>query len=196
MKEIVANKLTKEFCRESCVINNNVNIKELILYKNSKEAILNGYFPCNTCDPLKTSDAPSYIHHGMSIFKNAGLSKLKDYEFSKNNIEPEKLRKWFQDKHDLTFQDYMRITRVNMQFPPINIYELDTNINNHTIVINRIENVLGVWLVGATEKGICLLQSMEKRMLETQLLRLEKYFKAKLIPGNSPYFIQLKNEFD
>ena len=49
-------------------------------------------------------------------------------------------------------------------------------------------------IAGATVHGICMLEFMDRKMLETQLARLEKYYAANLISGSSPFFIQLNTE--
>ena len=63
-----------------------------------------------------------------------------------------------------------------------------------SIIINRILSPLGPMLAGATEEGICLLEFIDRRMLETQLKRVKKYFKADLVAGESGYFPQLYTE--
>ena len=49
-------------------------------------------------------------------------------------------------------------------------------------------------IAGAAEDGICLLEFSDRRMLETQLLRLKKWFEAELVPGSSPYFEPLNQQ--
>jgi AraC family transcriptional regulator of adaptative response/methylated-DNA-[protein]-cysteine methyltransferase len=67
------------------------------------------------------------------------------------------------------------------------------------IIITRILTPLGPMLAGATDKGICLLEFADRRMLETQLNRLKKILKADLIPGANNHFdelnVQLKEYF-
>lgn len=55
-------------------------------------------------------------------------------------------------------------------------------------------------LAGATEHGLCLLEFVDRRMIETQLKRLQKLFNARLVPGQSKYFdklnLQLQEYFE
>lgn len=62
------------------------------------------------------------------------------------------------------------------------------------IHIGRLLTPLGPMLVGATQQGICLLEFTDRRMLETQLNRLQKRLNAKALPGDSPFFKQLDGE--
>lgn len=64
------------------------------------------------------------------------------------------------------------------------------------VLISKISNSLGVWIVGATSKGICMLQSSEKKILKEQLKRLIKYHNAYLEKGTSSYFAQIEKEFN
>ena len=49
-------------------------------------------------------------------------------------------------------------------------------------------------VVSATDDGICLLEFVDRRMLETQIKRLRKLLKAEFIPGNNKYFEGLNNQ--
>ena len=49
-------------------------------------------------------------------------------------------------------------------------------------------------IVGATDKGICLLEFFDRPMLETQLKRLTKWHNAQFITGENPFFNQLNQE--
>ncbi|MBA7553025.1 Methylated-DNA--protein-cysteine methyltransferase [subsurface metagenome] len=72
--------------------------------------------------------------------------------------------------------------------------------HKNVISITRILTPLGPMLAGATDEGICLLEFVDRRMLETQIKRLKKYLHAELVPGNNKYFdelsFQLKEYFD
>ncbi|MCI0552271.1 MAG: methylated-DNA--[protein]-cysteine S-methyltransferase [Anaerolineae bacterium] len=52
------------------------------------------------------------------------------------------------------------------------------------IQTRRISTPLGPMLAGATEEGICLLEFIDRRMLETQIKRLSKLLNAKFVPGS------------
>ena len=68
--------------------------------------------------------------------------------------------------------------------------------NKNIVQVTRILTPLGPMLAGATEKGICLLEFVDRKMIETQLTRTRKIFKAELIPGHSKYFKDLRKQID
>jgi AraC family transcriptional regulator of adaptative response/methylated-DNA-[protein]-cysteine methyltransferase len=128
----------------------------------------------------------------------------------------------------MTFQSYLRLLRINSAFGRIkhgekvveSAYELgyeslsgftesfkkstgfspSKSKQNNIISVTRILTPLGPMLAGATEEGICLLEFVERRMLETQIRRLKKLFNAEFVPGTNKHFDalakQLKEYFD
>jgi len=60
--------------------------------------------------------------------------------------------------------------------------------------MTRIETPIGPMLAGATESGICLLEFVDRRMIETQLVRLQKLLRAALVPGTSRHFDTMSDE--
>ncbi len=53
---------------------------------------------------------------------------------------------------------------------------------------------LGAMLAAATESGLCLMDFVDRRLMETQLLRLQQLLHAELIPGDHPLFEPLAQE--
>lgn len=67
--------------------------------------------------------------------------------------------------------------------------------NDRTIIsIMRLITPLGPMLAGAVEEGLCLLEFTDRRTLETQCKRLEKYLNAVLLPGDRPHFEMLDQQ--
>jgi AraC family transcriptional regulator of adaptative response/methylated-DNA-[protein]-cysteine methyltransferase len=51
-------------------------------------------------------------------------------------------------------------------------------------------------IAGATESGVCLLEFADRRMLETQLDRVRKWFNRTTVPGTNQHIDKLKVELD
>lgn len=60
------------------------------------------------------------------------------------------------------------------------------------IDITRFETPLGPMFAAATQKGICLLEFSDRRMLETQFKTLSRLENASIIQGANPHFELLK----
>lgn len=64
------------------------------------------------------------------------------------------------------------------------------------VVVTRLLSPLGPLIAGATPDGICLLEFAARRMLETQLERVRKWFSRPTVPGQNRHIAQLKEELD
>jgi AraC family transcriptional regulator of adaptative response/methylated-DNA-[protein]-cysteine methyltransferase len=193
-------------------------IKEnVIFFSSTKEALDYGYRPCLLCHPMvRDLEIPDNFKELLEEIDHNPTNKIKDADLRKIAIDPDKLRRWFQKHHKITFQAYLRYQRINHLFGNIQynvhpkvhraynndeivhgLQEGDTEetiVNKNIILINRIDTPIGPMLAGAVDDGICLLEFTDRRMLETQLGIIEKKFNAVLIPGESPHFKQLSDE--
>ena len=61
------------------------------------------------------------------------------------------------------------------------------------LLAQRIETPLGTMLAAASDKGLCLLEFSDRRMLETQFATLRQRFGA-ILPGTHPLLDQLRAE--
>ncbi|MDO4879843.1 MAG: methylated-DNA--[protein]-cysteine S-methyltransferase [Capnocytophaga sp.] len=64
----------------------------------------------------------------------------------------------------------------------------------HLIQLKRIETPLGTMIACATDKGICLLEFSNRKMLETELKDISKYYNAPIVQAENPYFEVLERE--
>ena len=75
------------------------------------------------------------------------------------------------------------------------------------IVIHRFTTTLGPMFVCATERGVCLLEFTDRRMLETEFRDIQRLFNAKIVTGEnshtrqtvkeiSEYFAGTRRQFD
>lgn len=62
------------------------------------------------------------------------------------------------------------------------------------IMMNRILTPLGPMVVAANESSICLLEFADRRMLETQLTRVQTAYKTVFAPGKNEWIEQLETE--
>ena len=157
----------------------------------------------------------------LEVAKNPD-KRFRDSDLKARGIKPNRVRRWFKKHHSMTFQAYLRTMRIGTAFGRIKYgdtvletaydtgYEsisgfVDTfkkttgflpnkSPNQQLVYINRILTPLGPMLAGATESGICLLEFVDRRMLETQLNRLRRYLKAELVPGSNQHIDELNTQ--
>ena len=221
---VAAIKTTGIFCRPTCHARK-PKLENVIFYTDTKEALDYGFRPCKLCKPMeKYGEVPEWLENLLTeIQENPGI-KLRDYELRQRGIDPARIRRWFKKHHGITFQAYLRSLRINQAFGTIKHgekvtasafdsgYESLSGFNktfsdtmgfapgksksNSVIDVTRILTPLGPMLAGATDKGICLLEFTDRRMLETQIKRLRKLIGSELVPGKNRYFEPLSKQLN
>lgn len=215
-------KTTGIFCRPTCTARK-PKFENVEFYTTSKEAILHGYRPCKVCSPLELQHtAPDFIKQLLMLLQENPDKKIRDQELREMGIEPVQVRRWFKKHHNLTFQAFQRMQRINQAFGMIRYGEKVTSAafengydslsgfhyafkkntgfaptgskSGQVITITRITTPLGPMLAGTTDKGICLLEFTDRKMLETELKQLQKLLASPLLPGQHRYFDQLTAE--
>ncbi|MDR2920877.1 MAG: methylated-DNA--[protein]-cysteine S-methyltransferase [Tannerella sp.] len=60
----------------------------------------------------------------------------------------------------------------------------------------HIETDLGMMIAAATDKGICMFEFADYKLLELELRQLAASFKAPLVQGDNPHFITLREQLE
>ena len=69
-------------------------------------------------------------------------------------------------------------------------------IGREGVALERYATKLGPMFLGATDKGLCLLEFTDRKMLETEFRHLRKRLNAAFIPGTNEHINQAKRELD
>jgi AraC family transcriptional regulator of adaptative response/methylated-DNA-[protein]-cysteine methyltransferase len=219
---IVGVKTTGIFCRPTCTARKPKQ-ENVEFFNSAREALLQGYRPCKVCNPLGIKgEVPLWLQPLLDeVNANPGL-RITDYDLRYRGLEPHRVRRWFKQQHGMTFQTYLRALRIGNAFGRIQYgdkiisaafdsgYESISGFNesfrktlgvspgksqNHNLItVTRILTPLGPMLAGGNNDGICLLEFVDRRMLETQIKRLRNLFKAEFVPGNNKYFKDLNKQ--
>ncbi|WP_196137234.1 bifunctional transcriptional activator/DNA repair enzyme AdaA [Aliikangiella sp. G2MR2-5] len=212
---VVGVKTTGICCRPTCNARK-PKPENVEYFSNVKQALGFGYRPCKVCQPLKPfGEEPEWLKGLLQKMEQASSEKIKDQDLRELGLDPVRVRRWFKKHHGMTFQAFARATRINRAFGLIKHKEKvidaamdsgfeslsgfndafkrvtgNTPSNKHQaiITITRILTPLGPMFAGASDKGICLLEFTDRRMLETQIDRLTKLLSARFVPGSHPLF--------
>ena len=221
---VVGVKTTGVFCRPGCRARmpKRENVE---FFHSAQEALQHGYRPCKICRPLEYQGAPpAWLRPLLDDVHKSPLVKLKDSHLRERGLDPNRVRYWFKKQHGMTFQGYLRMLRIGRAFGRIRhgervastafesgyqslsgfadsfkktaAFAPSRSQSKQLIPTTRILTPLGPMLAGATDEGICLLEFVDRRMLETQISRLGKALKAKIVPGSHPYFDLLSGQLD
>lgn len=221
---ITAVKTTGIFCRPTCTARK-PKIENVEFLKSTRVAIEKGYRPCKVCHPLeKIGETPVLYKEIIEELSKDPTVKFKDWDLVKKGIEPSAIRRWFLKNHGMTFHAYQRMFRINSAFKRIREGETVTSVafesgyeslsgfadsfksifgvspinskDKLVIALTRLETPLGTMLSCATEKGICLLEFTDRKMLETELKVLAKTLNATIMQGHSIFFDMLKQQLE
>jgi AraC family transcriptional regulator of adaptative response/methylated-DNA-[protein]-cysteine methyltransferase len=221
---VVGVKTTGVFCRPTCRARmpKRQNVE---FFGSAQEALAHGYRPCKICTPLEPEGAPpAWLRPLLEEINESPLVKLKDSQLRERGLDPSRVRSWFKKQHGMTFQGYLRMLRIGQAFGRIRHGEKvistafqsgyqslsgftdsfrktadfspSRSQDHHLIPSTRILTPLGPMLAGATDDGICLLEFVDRRMLETQISRLSKLLNARVVPGSHRHFVTLNQQLD
>ena len=215
-------KTTSVFCIATCRARK-PKLKNVAFYPNFKEALDNGFRPCKICKPTQNANqAPEQVERAIEMVKKNPKEKITDFRLKENNISADLVRRWFNKNYGLTFHAYQRMYRINNAFMELKHGKKTTETAFDTgyeslsgfgytykkllgkspkksgektiILISRLTTPLGPMFVCATEDGICLLEFVDRKMLETEFKDLQKLLNAKILVGENSHIKQAKKE--
>ncbi len=217
----IAVKTTKIFCRPGCPARapKKVNIE---FFATAREAIDAGYRPCKRCKPLENPHAtPEWVTSAMGLIEERPGERILESDLEKAGISSERLRRWFKQNHNMTFQAYQRGLRLGQAMSAIkngdsvqesalfNGWESTSgfreafhkafgtspqNTNGPLFKIGRIETPLGALMAIADDEKLYLLEFVDRRMLPTQIKVLQKHYYCSLAPGDNQIIKRTKEQ--
>ncbi|MCB0664373.1 MAG: methylated-DNA--[protein]-cysteine S-methyltransferase [Saprospiraceae bacterium] len=215
-------KTTGIFCRPTCRARKPKR-QNTEFFRTTKEALDHGYRACKVCDPmLNPGTTPSWISNLIHEIHQHPDKNIRDWQLRERQLDPVKVRRWFHKTHGITFHAYQRSLRLNHAFGRLQKGEKITDTaydlgyeslsgftdafkkklgfspgeSGNQIIVNmiRFDTPLGPMVGGATSQGICLLEFADRRMLETQIKKIKRYFAAQFIPGMNPHLESLSRQ--
>ena len=220
---VVAVKTTGIFCRPTCPTK--PKRENVEFYLSPGEAMANGYRPCKICKPLeKIGDPPQEIKQLLKYMEDNPTIKLKDTDLEKMGLEPNQVRRRFLKNYKQTFHAYQRMYRANNAFQCFQSNQSVTDVafdsgydslsgfnsmfkniigsspqnskDKRIINVTHIETDLGLMVAGATDKGICMLEFSDYKLIDLEYKQLIGQFKAPLVQGDNPHFDTLRSQLD
>ncbi|TYP73460.1 bifunctional transcriptional activator/DNA repair enzyme AdaA [Aquimarina intermedia] len=217
-------KTTSVFCIATCRARKPKR-ENVVFYTTFKEALDNGYRPCKICKPTENANqAPKHVETAIQLVKDHPKEKITDATLRAHHISPEAVRRWFKKHYNMTFQAYQRMYRINTAFQELKSGKRTTHTafdsgyeslsgfgytfkkligkspknssDKNSILISRLTTPLGPMLICATENGICLLEFVDRRMLETEFAALQKLLNATMLMGENAHIRQAKKEIE
>jgi AraC family transcriptional regulator, regulatory protein of adaptative response / methylated-DNA-[protein]-cysteine methyltransferase len=212
------------FCRPSCRARKPLP-SNVEFFGSIRDAMFAGYRPCHRCHPTRPSgSAPGWVTSLLDAIEADPHRRLRDADLRRIGVEPARARRYFLEHYGMTFQAYCRGRRLGGALrqlrsgADLDDVALGTGWDSHSgfreaftrafgtspgksetascVVTSMIDTPLGPMVAGAVDQGLCLLEFADRRMLETQVKRLERLLKQPLVPGDHPHLKRVSEELD
>ncbi len=201
------------FCRPTCSARKPLE-KNIEFFASAQLALFAGYRPCRRCHPMEPADSPpDWVRPLLEQIDRQPEKRWRDRDLRTLGLHPDRVRRWFKAHHNMTFQSYSRARRLALAFGQIQLgspvieaaydagYESVSGFNSAfrrtlgdaptnmdgvvRLTMNRISTPLGQMIACASDENLLLLEFVDRRMLERQLDRIQKYTGGTLVPGEN-----------
>ncbi|MGD2070720.1 MAG: trifunctional transcriptional activator/DNA repair protein Ada/methylated-DNA--[protein]-cysteine S-methyltransferase [Gemmatimonadota bacterium] len=212
------------FCRPTCPARK-PKPDNVEFFPAPRDALLAGYRPCLRCRPMRDAGEPPPWLDGLLERVEADPSRRwTDDDLRSLDLSPSRVRRWFKRHHGMTFHAYSRARRLGSAlgmlqdgepvtrtafdsgFDSLSAFndafrrvlgETPTDARRRTVVrLARFATPLGPMLAGGTDDALVLLEFVDRRMLETQLVRLRDRLDCLFVPGGGDVLAAAEGEME
>ena len=218
-------KTTGVFCRPTCPARK-PKFENCEFHKTAQEALLSSFRPCMRCRPLSHPNQVSDLVRTLVEAVEADPSKRwKDSDFKELSVDASTARRQFKKRFGMTFVEYARARRMGLAMKQIRTgdavidaqlntgYESSsgfrdafskimgappTKFNQHHKILkcSWLDTKLGPMIAISDERGLYLVEFVDRRGLEREVERLRIKTKAAIIPGITDPIISITHELD
>lgn len=221
-------KTTGIFCRPTCPARK-PRPENVEYFASAQEALYAGYRPCARCKPMdREKSKPEVVQKLCEVIEKAPARKISAAELREMDIDPSTARRQFQRYYGMTWSAYQRARRMGLALHEIRQGQavIDTQLNNgfesasgfwrafknvfgappsqsasvRCLQAKWIDTPLGAMLALADGEGLHLLEFVDRRGLENEVLALRKRTRCTIVPGNNKHLetiaAELKQYFD
>lgn len=225
-------KTTGVFCRPTCPARN-PNRENCEFFPNAKAALHAGFRPCKRCRPLAhPNDLSGALKQLVEAVEADPRKRWRDRDFRALGIDQSTARRQFKKRFGMTFMEFARARRMGLALASLRKggsvidaqqdagYESGSGFREayariigaapntkdaNVLLASWLDSPLGPILAVASETHLVLLEFVERRGLERELLRLRET--AAIVPGRSApidlieselaeYFAGERNDFE
>jgi len=210
------------FCRPTCRART-PNRENIEYFGAPTEALHAGYRPCRKCRPLDNGrKPPPMVEKLLVAVEQEPGRRYRDAELTEMGIDPSTARRQFKRYCGMTFQAYHRARRMGLALLDIRkgksvidsqldqgfesgsgFREAFTRLVGTTpsraqdvavLHAKWLETPLGAMLALADDRGLHLLDFVDRRGLERALAMLQRRLRARVLPGEHRYLTQIERE--
>lgn len=209
------------FCRPTCGAKK-PKAENIEYFGTPQEALYAGYRPCQRCQPLeKNGKVPELVRRLSDMIDQSPSEKITGAQLRNSGIDPSTARRQFQRYYGMTFHAYHRARRMGAALQQIRNGEsvigaqIDHGFESasgfweafksvfgappkeaekvNCLYAKWVETPLGAMLALADASGLHLLEFVDRRGLEKEILQLRKKTGAYIVPGNNRYLDEISS---
>jgi len=210
------------FCRPTCTARKPLR-RNVEFFPRVTDALTSGYRPCKRCRPMAPrGETPAWVAPLLRSVDADPFERIPDAALRARGLDPDRVRRWFQRHHGMTFQAYQRHRRLGSALSHLRNgasvtrtafatgYESLSGFReavekllgdtptaargSQVLRARQLTTPLGPMLAIASDHELHLLEFTDRRMLATQLERVRKLFGAVITPGPSTILTRTERE--
>jgi len=218
----VAVTTTGIFCRPTCRVRTPKR-QNVEFFASPQDALHAGYRPCRRCRPLDHGrKPPRLVEQLLAAVEADPGERLRDVDLEARGIEPSTARRQFKRYCGMTFQAYHRARRMGLALTGVRKgntmldVQLDHGFESGSgfreafsrligtapsraqhidcLYARWIETPLGSMLALADDRGLALLEFVDRRGLEGELETLRDRLGQRILPGDHRFLGQIEDE--
>lgn len=212
------------FCRPSCPSRSPREAHVRYAFSLA-EAYAGGFRPCRRCRPTATDGAPEPVVQSLlALSAKRRDERLLDADLRTAGIDPVQARRRFRKAYGITFHAYHRAARLGQALDGLvrgedvlraglaHGYESDSGFREafgrkfrtspgrsrtmNNVVVEVMPSPLGELLLGASSRGVCMLEFQDGPDRPARLAAAERRLGVPVVPGTHPLLDQLREELE
>lgn len=209
------------YCRPSCP--SRPHAANLRFFHAPQDAVAAGFRPCKRCDPDRGDGRPpDWVATLMARVEASPEKRFSARDLQDLGLAPERVRRWFQQHHGMTFASWCRGIRLSRALASLrsggNLDDaaLGHGYGSHSgfrtaftqvfgqppgqhnaidpIRVALLDTPLGPMLAAADDRTVCHLEFVDRSGLTRSHDLLRRHFNRPVLPGDSAVIEQLRRE--
>jgi AraC family transcriptional regulator, regulatory protein of adaptative response / methylated-DNA-[protein]-cysteine methyltransferase len=210
------------FCRPTCPARK-PKPENVVFYKTAEDALAAGYRPCLRCKPLDAiGAAPEWVAEVLREIDRVPNRRWTDDDMIRLNVDPLRLRRWFKEHFGTTFHTHIRARRLALaldslkQGSSIDDAALDHGYKSisgfreafqgnmqttpghvrgtRLLFFTRVLTPLGPMIAMAEERGLVLLEFIDRPALSPEVEELRSRHGYTVAPGRNAHLGRIEEE--
>lgn len=216
-------KSTGIFCRPVCPAKKPKQ-ENCEFFKTAKEAVYASYRPCKRCKPLSQVNASDIIDKLVAAVEENPEKRWKESDFENISAHSSTVRRHFQKRFGMSFVEYARARRLGIAMHEIRHgepviqaqlaagYESGSGFRDafsktmgmtpsradgsHILYAKWFDTLIGPMVAMADHEHLYLLEFVDRRGLETEIIKLRNNKKYAIVPGETKILTSIQDELD